>query len=116
MELIVVGEECTIKVGTEYLIRMLFAPIQKDSTKDPIVIVRQDGSEIQNMALLPSAFFSPDIRYDDKGLISKVTFYGGGYGHGVGMSQNGAKGMASRGYTCKEILRHYYSGVEIKKM
>lgn len=116
MELIVVGEECTIKVGTEYLVRMLFAPIQKDAKKDPIVVVRQDGSEIQNMSLLPSAFFSPEIQYDEKGLISQVTFYGGGYGHGVGMSQNGAKGMASRGYTCKEILRHYYSGVEIKKM
>lgn len=116
MELVVEGEECTIKVGTEYLIRLLFAPIQKDSTKAPIVIKRQDGSEIQNMALLPSAFFSPQIKYNDNGMITEVTFYGGGYGHGVGMSQSGAKGMASRGYTCKEILRHFYKGVEIKNV
>lgn len=116
MELIVMGEECTIKVGTEYLIRLLLAPIQKDSSKEPILVTRQDGSEIQNMALLPSAFFSTDINYDSAGEISEMTIYGGGYGHGVGMSQNGAKGMAERGYTSKEILRHFYNGVEIKKL
>lgn len=36
-----------------------------------------------------------------------------GYGHGVGMSQYGANGMAIKGFTYKEILKHYYTGVEI---
>ena len=116
MEMIVVGEECTIRVGTEYLIRLLLAPIQKDSNKDPIIVARQDGSQVQNMALLPSAFFSTEINYDSAGAISEIILYGGGYGHGVGMSQNGAKGMAERGYTSKEILRHFYNGIEIKKL
>ncbi len=39
---------------------------------------------------------------------------GKGYGHGVGMSQWGAKGMAESGYSCEEILKHYYTGVEIE--
>ncbi len=39
-----------------------------------------------------------------------------GYGHGVGMSQWGAEGMADEGYNCKEILKHYYTGVEIVSM
>jgi len=39
-----------------------------------------------------------------------------GNGHGVGMSQWGAQGMAERGSTYDEILKHYYTGVEIDKM
>lgn len=39
-----------------------------------------------------------------------------GYGHGVGMSQYGADGMAKRGADYREILTHYYTGVEIKKI
>ncbi|HUE76781.1 MAG TPA: SpoIID/LytB domain-containing protein [Longimicrobiales bacterium] len=41
--------------------------------------------------------------------------YGGGWGHGVGMSQTGAVGMAERGRTYEEILGHYYRGVEIEQ-
>ena len=36
--------------------------------------------------------------------------YGGGWGHGVGMSQTGAVGMATKGATYQEILAHYYQG------
>lgn len=38
-----------------------------------------------------------------------------GYGHGVGMSQYGANEMAKLGYNYEEILKHYYTGVEIRK-
>ena len=41
------------------------------------------------------------------------TFRGRGWGHAVGMSQNGAKGMAEEGFSCEEIICWYYSGVEI---
>jgi SpoIID/LytB domain protein len=43
-------------------------------------------------------------------LGSTVTFYGRGYGHGVGMSQHGARGRALAGQTADEILDHYYQG------
>ena len=39
-----------------------------------------------------------------------------GYGHGVGMSQWGAQGMAEEGFLYYEILKHYYTGVEIKDL
>ena len=44
----------------------------------------------------------------------QYNFEGRGWGHGVGMSQYGAKQMAEEGYTYKEILKHYYTGVTIK--
>lgn len=47
---------------------------------------------------------------------TKVTIITKGYGHGVGMSQYGALGMAKEGYTYDEILKHYYQGTEIKKI
>ncbi|MCL2171335.1 MAG: SpoIID/LytB domain-containing protein [Defluviitaleaceae bacterium] len=43
-----------------------------------------------------------------------VTFSGRGWGHGVGMSQHGANAMARAGYTYEQILRHFYTGVEIR--
>ena len=46
----------------------------------------------------------------------KVEVITTGYGHGVGMSQYGAEGMARLGYTYDQILKYYYQGVEIKKI
>lgn len=46
----------------------------------------------------------------------KVKIITKGYGHGVGMSQYGAQGMAKEGYTYDQILKHYYQGIEIKKI
>lgn len=43
-----------------------------------------------------------------------IYFAGQGYGHGIGMSQSGAKGMAAAGFTYQEILKYYYKGVEIR--
>ena len=45
---------------------------------------------------------------------NSVTLVGRGWGHGVGMSQRGAQGMALLGFTYREILLHYYTGVEIR--
>lgn len=45
---------------------------------------------------------------------SNITFQGKGNGHGVGMSQWGAKGMADKKYKYDAILKHYYSGVKIE--
>lgn len=46
---------------------------------------------------------------------NKIIIKNKGYGHGVGMSQYGAQGMAIEGYTYDQILKHYYTGIEIKK-
>jgi len=42
-----------------------------------------------------------------------ITFVGRGWGHGVGMSQHGARGMAEAGYTFDQILKHYYTGITL---
>ncbi len=46
----------------------------------------------------------------------EVTFRGSGYGHGVGMSQWGAYGMAEEGRTAEEIVKHYFRNVEIERL
>ena len=45
-----------------------------------------------------------------------ITIHGRGWGHGVGMSQRGAYGMARLGFGFREILAHYYTGVEIRRL
>lgn len=47
------------------------------------------------------------------GPDAAVRFEGRGWGHGVGLSQFGAKGMAERGYTYRQILEHYYPGTKL---
>ena len=54
------------------------------------------------------------ITYDKSLNLIEIETYG--YGHGVGMSQWGANGMAKNGKSYEEILKHYYTGVNIKKM
>jgi stage II sporulation protein D len=68
------------------------------------------GTELRALLGLRSACFTWEARQD--ALIFFVT----GYGHGVGMSQYGAESMALAGADYREILTHYYSGVEIGNM
>lgn len=67
------------------------------------------GTQVQQLLGLRSNYF--EIK-QGKGEISIETK---GYGHGVGMSQYGANGMAKEGYNYKKIINHYYQNVEIKK-
>lgn len=57
---------------------------------------------------------SPKFEVDIVG--DKVIFRGYGWGHGVGMSQWGAKEMANQGYNYKEIIRYYYKDIEIQRL
>ncbi len=74
---------------------------------DTYTILLQDGREIKGSNLLPSAFMN--IVYSD----DVYSIYGGGYGHGIGMSQNGANEMAKTGLGYEEILKFFYTGSEI---
>ena len=65
---------------------------------------------------LKSSMFIVDVKRDSSGNPTSFTFYGGGWGHGVGMCQSGAEGMALRDFKYAEILMHYFSGAEIKKL
>ena len=57
---------------------------------------------------------STDITWSINQKEEEVTFYTTGYGHGVGLSQWGAEGMARAGYTAKEIIFHYYTNVQLQ--
>ncbi len=48
--------------------------------------------------------------------LKSLDFYGAGFGHGVGLCQTGAIGMAQRGSSADAILKHYFPGIEIKKL
>jgi len=63
------------------------------------------GGEARKLLGLPSTNFTVEG--------NKVHFRVIGYGHGVGMSQYGANGMAREGYDFLSILRHYYPGTEV---
>ncbi|MCE5211743.1 MAG: SpoIID/LytB domain-containing protein [Deltaproteobacteria bacterium] len=65
--------------------------------------------------LLSSAFVVSVERNAD-GDISRFIFTGGGWGHGVGLCQIGAAVMASQGFKTEEILAHYFTGAQIKKL
>ncbi|MCL6589693.1 MAG: SpoIID/LytB domain-containing protein [Firmicutes bacterium] len=65
---------------------------------------------------LRSNLFIVEPKFGKDGLPDCFIFYGGGWGHGVGMCQSGAAGMAADGYKCPEILAHYYPGTELYRM
>lgn len=65
------------------------------------------GMEVRNLFSLRSPVFS--VEYSQGEYVFTVS----GYGHGVGMSQNGANCMAQNGSTYEEIIKHYYKGVTI---
>lgn len=94
---------------SEYDIRSVLAPVGAS-------ITRQDGSSVKGGKLLPSAYFTMEEQKDDTGILTGYKVNGGGYGHGVGMSQNGAKGMADTGKSYTEILNYFYNEVELGKV
>lgn len=57
-----------------------------------------------------------EIEAGDAGLPAQFHFLGCGWGHGVGLCQIGALGMALRGHTSAQILAHYYPGAELRKL
>ena len=101
LQIKVTGDKHTVTVDTENKIRKALGGKGYE-------ICRQDGEKVKSSALLPSAFFS--IEKKENSYIIK----GGGYGHGVGMSQNGANEMAKKGKNYQEILQTFYPGTVIE--
>jgi len=106
MEVILSGTEGIVRVQTEFNIRTLLAP-------HTATVTRINGSTVNNLALMPSGFFTIEKETDAGGNLVAITFYGGGHGHGVGMSQNGANLLLNAGYSYRDVLLHYYPGVDI---
>lgn len=102
LEMVIHGTAETILVKGQTNARALLNP-------ENVSIRKQDGSTLNGWTSLPSAYFYID---DSNGFVIR----GGGFGHGVGMSQNGANDMAKLGYKAKDIIAHYYTSVELKDM
>ncbi len=90
-----------------------------------IVLERSTSNRILSLKINNIKFTGRDL-YDKLSLRStdfniyeqnnKIIIETKGFGHGVGMSQYGAEGMAKAGYKYQEILKHYYTNTEIKKL
>lgn len=80
-----------------------------------LTINRNDGKTSDGWSSLPSGFLTVESTGTDANGIAQFRIYGGGYGHGVGMSQNGAQAMAKAGMSCEEILKYFYDGVTIEE-
>ena len=79
-----------------------------------LTIHRKDGGTTTGWSSLPSGFLSIEAAGMDSDGVALFKIYGGGYGHGVGMSQNGAQGMAKEGMGYEEILKFFYDGVSVE--
>lgn len=95
-----VGDKGSVRVSTENKIRRAFGG--KGYT-----IIKHDGTQVKSSKLLPSAFFTINKSGDT------FVIQGGGFGHGIGMSQTGANEMAKCGKNYHEILTFFYQGVTI---
>jgi len=105
-ELVIETDKNTIKVITEHNIRYV---LNNGTTK----VIRQDGSEVTSSNLLPSGFFIISLLEEGDNIVG-YSLTGGGFGHGVGMSQNAAKAIAASGYQADEILTFFYEGCIIR--
>ena len=105
-----------------------FLQKMKISNSDKVVfsdIVKSDTGRVISININGVDFKGMDV-YNNLGLKSldfsleqvgsNVVINTSGHGHGVGMSQYGALGMAKNGYNYRDILFHYYTGVTIKKI
>lgn len=96
IELDIMTSKGCYRVSKELIIRRIF---QKDGIS------------------LPSANAVFELKADNQGNITDITAYGGGFGHGVGMSQFGAGYMATKlNQPYYNILRHYYKGISLGTM
>ena len=68
--------------------------------------------DVRQAVEMPEMLFSV-TKVDGPGEEKDFVFLGRGWGHGVGLCQNGAFGMALAGQTYDQILRHYYTGIDI---
>lgn len=107
-ELLITGTKATIKVITEMNIRSVL--INREAK-----VERKSGDEVAALSSLPSGYFVIDTRKDNQYVIG-YNIIGGGFGHGVGMSQNAAKDMSNEGMDHYDILSFFYENSEVKNM
>lgn len=104
-ELLITADTGIYKILSEYNIRYTLC----DGVSEA---VRQDDSVVVPAALLPSGFFVLETGKRD-GSVVGYTLTGGGYGHGAGMSQNGARALGDADVSYRDILSFFFPGCEL---
>ena len=74
------------------------------------------GGRIRSALGLREQLFVIDRTYSESGRVTGFVFTGRGWGHGVGMCQVGAYGLARQGFTVEQILKAYYTGIELTRL
>lgn len=74
------------------------------------------GGGIRSALGLREQLFVIDRTFDAEGRVTGFVFTGRGWGHGVGMCQVGAYGLARQGWSYEQILKAYYTGIDLTKM
>ena len=100
----ITGGKATVQVASVQAIRMLLAPVYD-------TVIKMDKSTSSGLTMLPSGFFYIE---DESGANGSFTVCGGGFGHGIGLSQYGANEMARQGYGYDVILEHYFQHLQLK--
>lgn len=107
LEISFIFDNAVVNIKKDSYIRRAFSNSSKIE-KTPLI--RYNGTPLENWTTLPSSFFSVE------GKNNVFTIYGGGYGHGVGMSQYGAIYLGQNGIDFHYILKLYYNSINIKKI
>lgn len=117
------GEAQTAPAGTSpSLLSILDGKIQREVNPSEVYIINGEGKIYQQATIyILSSSGVGKFGEASPAEIPSVpstewTFSGMGWGHGVGMSQYGAKGMAEAGFSYNEILTHYFTGTNVEKV
>ncbi len=107
-KLCLTGTKETVEIEYEYRIREALG-IPRGQ------ILKNDGTIYEGGALLPSGYFVLEP-VTENGTLTGYQIYGGGLGHGAGMSQNGARILAEQGWDYEEILGYFYQDVRLARL
>jgi stage II sporulation protein D len=108
----------SLRIGTVRSVRV----IERGPSERPLTteITGTNGSQrvralrLRSLLGLRDSLVYFDEERNSRGELIGMSFYGRGWGHGVGMCQVGAYGMAMDGATYEQILKTYYTGIELR--
>ncbi|ERI94514.1 SpoIID/LytB domain protein [Clostridiales bacterium oral taxon 876 str. F0540] len=109
IEISFIFSNATVNVKGDSYIRSSIKCSQ-EYTNEATKLTRFKGDPLTNVGSLPSSFFSCEKK------DGKFTLYGGGFGHGAGMSQYGAIELSKKGIKYADILNLFYKDVKIEKV
>lgn len=100
-QIIIDGSKRKIKVETQYTIRKVIGPYNAS-------IIKNNRVKVNGIEMLPSSYFIVDKK------VNNYVVTGGGYGHGIGMSQCGVNELIKLGKSYDEVLKYYYNDTSIE--